>query len=51
MDSESEGDDLWYEDEASDSTEKLEKSSDMDREWQKRREQFHTVTLYSVHHA
>lgn len=40
---ESEGDDQWYEDEACDSTEKLGKACDMDREWQRRREQFHTI--------
>ncbi|KAL3537644.1 hypothetical protein ACH5RR_001010 [Cinchona calisaya] len=38
------GDDLWYDDESlPDRTEKLEKASDMDREWQRRREQFHTI--------
>ncbi|EYU38259.1 hypothetical protein ABFS82_02G113300 [Erythranthe guttata] len=37
--------DLWYDEESSekDSTEKLNAASDMEREWQKRRNQFHTI--------
>lgn len=38
--------DLWYDDGSSceDSVEKLNRASDMDREWQRRRDQFHTVS-------
>ncbi|KAL3523205.1 hypothetical protein ACH5RR_016039 [Cinchona calisaya] len=44
QDGDADGDDLWYDDESlPDRTEKLEKVSDMDREWQKRCEQFHTI--------
>ncbi|XP_011088265.1 uncharacterized protein LOC105169544 [Sesamum indicum] len=37
--------DLWYDDGSSceDSVEKLNRASDMDREWQRRRDQFHTL--------
>ncbi|KAL7120435.1 hypothetical protein ACP275_02G122700 [Erythranthe tilingii] len=37
--------DLWYDEESSDedSTEKPNAASDMEREWQKRRNQFHTI--------
>ncbi|KAL0397616.1 UNVERIFIED_CONTAM: hypothetical protein Scaly_0210000 [Sesamum calycinum] len=37
--------DLWYDDGSSceDSVEKLNRTSDMDREWQRRRDQFHTL--------
>uniref|UniRef100_A0A5B7BR35 Essential protein Yae1 N-terminal domain-containing protein n=1 Tax=Davidia involucrata TaxID=16924 RepID=A0A5B7BR35_DAVIN len=39
------GDDWWHEDGSSweDSNEELDKASDLDREWQKRRQQFHTI--------
>ncbi|KAI3445106.1 hypothetical protein Pfo_001771 [Paulownia fortunei] len=42
---ESDPGDLWYDDESScgDSVEKLNKASDMDREWQRRHNQFHTI--------
>ncbi|XP_027163463.1 protein YAE1-like isoform X1 [Coffea eugenioides] len=40
----SDGDELWYDDGALPyETEKVEKAFDMEREWQRRREQFHTI--------
>ena len=45
--SDSDGDELWYDDGALPyETEKVEKAFDMEREWQRRREQFHTVSLF-----
>ncbi|KAK6140395.1 hypothetical protein DH2020_025865 [Rehmannia glutinosa] len=42
---ESDPGDLWYDDESSyeESVEKLNKASDMEREWQRRHNQFHTI--------
>ncbi|XP_027114060.1 uncharacterized protein [Coffea arabica] len=40
----SDGDELWYDDGALPyETDKVEKAFDMEREWQRRREQFHTI--------
>lgn len=40
---------MWIEDGLSwnGSNNESEKESDLDREWQRRRDQFHTVTLYT----
>lgn len=39
---------LWSDDGdlAHDSTDKLDKTSEMDREWQRRHDEFHTVSLH-----
>ncbi|KAK3012562.1 hypothetical protein RJ639_009353, partial [Escallonia herrerae] len=44
-------DDLWHEDETlwEGSKEVLDKSSDMDREWQRRRDQFHRLEKKLLH--